>query len=94
MELVDITINVIDDMILTNPRAHTPSGWLTFGFHEDLNEATVQALDGMLNLMGELYGLDRVEAIALGSAVIDLRITQIVNGVKGVHAVLPHDAFK
>ncbi|MGV2965326.1 hypothetical protein [Paenibacillus sp. AGC30] len=44
--------------------------------------------------MGELYGIDRVEAIALGSAVIDLRITQIVNGVKGVYAVLPHDAFK
>ncbi|MCK6073887.1 acetamidase/formamidase family protein [Paenibacillus silvae] len=94
MELVDITVNVIDDMPLTNPRAYTPSGWITFGFHEDLNEATVQALDGMLNLMGELYGLQRVEAIALGSAVVDLRITQIVNGVKGVHAFLPHDAFK
>ncbi|GGH60383.1 acetamidase [Paenibacillus silvae] len=94
MELVDITVNVIDDMPLTNPRAHTPTGWITFGFHEDLNEATVQALDGMLNLMGELYGLQRVEAIALGSAVVDLRITQIVNGVKGVHAFLPHDAFK
>ncbi|WP_251034835.1 acetamidase/formamidase family protein [Paenibacillus polymyxa] len=94
MKVVDVTLSVIDDMILTNPHAHTPSGWITFGFHEDLNEATVQALDGMLNLMGELYGLDRVEAIALGSAVIDLRITQIVNGVKGVHAVLPYDVFK
>ncbi|WP_145412748.1 acetamidase/formamidase family protein [Paenibacillus xylanexedens] len=94
MELVDITVNVIDDIKLTNPRAHTPSGWITFGFDEDLNEATVQALDGMLGLMGELYGLERVEAIALGSAVVDLRITQIVNGVKGVHAFLPHDAFK
>jgi acetamidase/formamidase len=93
MEVVDITVNVIDNMKLDNPRAHTPTGWITFGFHEDLNEATVQALDGMLNLMGELYGLQRVEAIALGSAVIDLRITQIVNGVKGVHAFLPHDAF-
>lgn len=94
MDLVDITVSVVDDMKLTNPRAHTPSGWITFGFDEDLNEATVQALDGMLDLMGELYGLQRVEAIALGSAVVDLRITQIVNGVKGVHAFLPHDAFK
>lgn len=93
MELVNITVNVIDDIKLTNPRAHTPSGWITFGFDEDLNEATVQALDGMLGLMGELYGLERVEAIALGSAVVDLRITQIVNGVKGVHAFLPHDVF-
>lgn len=94
MDLVDITVSVLDDMKLTNPLAHTPTGWITFGFDEDLNEATVQALDGMLDLMGELYGLERVEAIALGSAVIDLRITQIVNGVKGVHAFLPHNAFK
>lgn len=94
MEIVDVTVQLFEDQTLTNPRANTPSGWITFGFHEDLNEATVQALDGMLDLMGELYGLNRVEAMALGSTVIDLRITQIVNGVKGVHAFLPHHAFK
>ncbi|CAH0119956.1 hypothetical protein PAE9249_02465 [Paenibacillus sp. CECT 9249] len=93
MEIVDITI-YLHHKKLSYPRANTPSGWITFGFHEDLNEATVQALDGMLNLMGELYGLNRVEAIALGSSVVDLRITQIVNGVKGVHACLPHGIFK
>lgn len=90
MEEVEITVDLLQDMHLTYPRANTPFGWLTFGFHEDLNEATVQALDGMLGLMGELYGLNRVEAMAVGSAAIDLRITQIVNGVKGVHACLPH----
>ncbi|MDR0271537.1 acetamidase/formamidase family protein [Paenibacillus sp.] len=94
MDEVEVTIQLLEDLHLANPRANTPAGWLTFGFHEDLNEATVQALDGMLDLMGELYGLDRVQAIALGSAVIDLRITQIVNGVKGVHACLPHGAMK
>lgn len=90
MEEVEVTVDLLPDMHLTYPRANTPSGWLTFGFHEDLNEATVQALDGMLGLMGELYGLNRVEAMAVGSSAIDLRITQIVNGVKGVHACLPH----
>jgi len=93
MELADITITLEENMAITQPRAFTPNGWVTFGFHEDLNEATVIALDGMLQLMGEKYGLDRVEAIAIGSSVIDLRITQIVNGVKGVHAVLPHNAL-
>ncbi|WP_438349960.1 acetamidase/formamidase family protein [Paenibacillus sp. FA6] len=91
MELVDVTIEVLEDMVISLPRANTPSGWLTFGFDEDLNKATVQALDQMLDLIGEQYGLNRVEAIALGSSIIDLRITQIVNGVKGVHACLPHD---
>lgn len=94
MEVVDITLNLIKGVDLLNPRANTPAGWITFGFHEDLNEATVQALDGMLTLMGELYGLNRVEAMALGSSVVDLRITQIVNGVKGVHACLPHGILK
>lgn len=93
MELVDLTFNLRKDLQLTSPRANTPSGWITFGFHEDLNEATALALSDMLTLMGELYGINRVEAMALGSSVIDLRITQIVNGVKGVHACLPHGAF-
>ncbi|OAB37848.1 acetamidase [Paenibacillus macquariensis subsp. defensor] len=94
MELVDLTLILREDMKLSMPRANTPAGWLTFGFAEDLNEATIQALDGMLTLMGEQYGLNRVEAMALGSSVIDLRITQIVNGVKGVHACLPHGAIR
>ncbi|TLS52219.1 acetamidase [Paenibacillus antri] len=94
MEAVEITVRVMKGAPLTNPRANTPAGWITFGFHEDLDEATVQALDGMLHLMGELYGLNRVEAMALGSSVVDLRITQIVNGVKGVHACLPHGILK
>lgn len=94
MELVDLTFHVHKNMNLSMPRAKTPSGWITFGFHEDLNEAAIQALDGMLDLLGELYGINRVEAMALGSSVIDLRITQIVNGVKGVHACLSHRGLR
>ncbi|MDR9854847.1 acetamidase/formamidase family protein [Paenibacillus sp. VCA1] len=91
MDEVEVRLQLLEDVRIKNPRANTPAGWITFGFHEDLNEATVQALDGMLDLMGDLYGLNRVQAMALGSTAIDLRITQIVNGVKGVHACLPHD---
>lgn len=94
MESVELTFKVNKDMKLDLPIANTPSGWISFGFHEDLNEATVQAMDGMLNLMGNLYDINKVEAIALGSAVVDLRITQVVNGVKGVHAVIPHGALR
>ncbi|QYK63333.1 acetamidase/formamidase family protein [Paenibacillus sp. S25] len=94
MEYLELTFAVNKEMKLELPIANTPNGWISFGFHEDLNEATVQAMDGMLNLMGDLFNLDRVEAIALGSTVVDLRITQVVNGIKGVHAVLPHGALK
>lgn len=94
MDKVDVTVTLLPDLKLDLPRADTPAGWITFGFHEDLNEATIQALDGMIDLLGEQYGLSRVEAIGLSSAVVDLRITQIVNGVKGVHALLPHGALR
>lgn len=94
MDVVDLTLTVHEDMKLSIPRAKTPTAWITMGFHEDLNEATIIALDGMLNLMKELFGYERKEALALASLVVDLRITQIVNGVRGVHAVLPHDAIR
>jgi acetamidase/formamidase len=94
MDVVDITLRVRDDMKLTMPRANTPAGWITFGFNEDLNEAAAVALDEMVMLMQQFYGIQKVEATALASVSVDLRITQVVNGVKGVHAVLPHGAIR
>jgi acetamidase/formamidase len=44
--------------------------------------------------MTERFVIDRYEAFALASLVVDLRITQIVNGVRGVHAVLPDNAIR
>jgi acetamidase/formamidase len=94
MDLVDITLTVRDDMQLKMPRAKTPVGWITFGFNEDLNQAAAQALDEMVKLITELHQMEQAEALALASVVVDLRITQVVNGVKGVHAVLPHGAIR
>jgi acetamidase/formamidase len=56
-----------------------------------LNEAAGQALDAMLNWMRSSYSLDRQTALAVASPVLDLHITQVVNGVWGVHATLPRD---
>lgn len=94
MERVTVTFTLLEEMRLSMPRAKTPAGWIACGFHEDLNEATKQALSGILDLMVELYGCSRNEAINLASLVVDLRITQLVNGVRGVHAVLPHGAVE
>ncbi|HEV2106905.1 MAG TPA: acetamidase/formamidase family protein [Thermomicrobiales bacterium] len=93
MERVDLTLRLHPELRLTTPRARTASAWITFGFDEDLDEAMAIALDAMLDLMGELHGFERADALALASVVVDLRITQVVNGVRGVHAVLADDAF-
>jgi acetamidase/formamidase len=93
MEHVSLTFT-LEDQPLALPRANAPAGWITFGFHPDLNEATVIALDEMLTLLGTLYGVERPEALALASVLVDLRVTQIANGVHGVHALLPHGALR
>jgi acetamidase/formamidase len=91
---IDITFQLLPDLHLSTPRANTPAGWLTFGFHEDLNEATMIALAAMLDLMSEQYGMARHEALGMASLLVDLRVTQIVNQVRGVHALLPHGALR
>jgi acetamidase/formamidase len=94
MDRVELTFHLHDDLPLTTPRAHTSAGWLTLAFHEDLNEAAYLAVEAMLDLMAEQFSLERTDALILASLVVDLRITQIVNGVRGVHAVLPHGAIQ
>lgn len=41
MERVDLSFEVLDDMPLSTPIAKTAAGWVTMGFHEDLDEAMV-----------------------------------------------------
>jgi acetamidase/formamidase len=93
MELVKVMFQLHRDMHLAMPRADTPAGWITFRFDQDLAVATKIALNGMLDLMEAMYQVDRTDALALASLVVDLRITQIVNGICGVHAILPHAAL-
>jgi len=67
---------------------------VTFGFGADLDEAAAIAVDGMLDVLGRDHGFERAEALAFASVVVDVRITQVVNGVVGVHAVLPDGAIR
>ena len=94
LDRLELTLTVEDRTGLKTPIAWTPEGWLTFGFDEDLDEAAVFAVEAMLDLMQRELDLERADALALASVVVDLRVTQLVNGVKGVHAVLPHDAIR
>jgi acetamidase/formamidase len=93
MEAVELTFTLHETPRLTTPRAETPAGWLTLGFHEDLDEAAAIAVAAMLDLLHERHGLDRLEALALASLLVDVRVTQLVNGVRGAHALLPHGAL-
>jgi acetamidase/formamidase len=88
-----VTLDVRDDLRLAWPIARTADAWLAFGFDEHLGVAARIAVDGMLDLMEREQGMSRDDALAFASVVVDLRVTQVVNGVLGVHAVLRDDVF-
>jgi acetamidase/formamidase len=93
MERVTVRLSAVDEPRLKMPRADTPAGWLTFGLHENIEDAIHMAIDEMLDFLVE-RGFQRKQAIAFASVVVDVRITQLVNGVVGAHAVLPHEYYR
>lgn len=76
------------------PRAETPTEYMTMGFHEDLDEAVKIATREMLDWIVEMKGIPRDEAYLLASVAMDLRVTQVVDGAKGIHAVIPKSIFR
>ena len=93
LERATLTLDV-DDRDLRSPIARTAESWIAFGFHEDLDAAAEEALETMLDLMERELGASRPESLALASVAVDLRVTQVVNQVKGVHAVLRDDSIR
>jgi acetamidase/formamidase len=75
------------------PRAETPTEYMTMGFHEDLDEAVKIATREMLDWIVEMKGISREDAYLLASVAMDLRVTQVVDGAKGIHAVIPKSIF-
>jgi acetamidase/formamidase len=94
LDRLELTLTVKEEPSLETPAAWTPEAWLTFGFDEDLDRAASIATDALLRLMERELALERRDALALASVVADLRVTQMVNGVRGVHALLAHDAIR
>lgn len=88
-----LTLDLRDDLPLAWPCARIDGAWLTFGFDRDLTAAAWKANEGMLDLLEREHGLDRPEALAIASVVVDLHVTQLVNDVLGVHALLRDDAL-
>jgi acetamidase/formamidase len=94
MALVDLTFDLVENPPIRTAHANTPSGWLTLGFDEDLQAACDQAVEAMAQFITTCYGVNHSIAIGLAGNTVDLHITQIVNQVKGVHALLPHGALR
>jgi acetamidase/formamidase len=85
--------HVRKNMKLRWPRAETPTHVITMGLHESLDEAARRAVREMIEYLTTERGLSADDAYMLTSAAADLHVTQVVDGVKGVHAMLPKAIF-
>ncbi|MFZ3354685.1 MAG: acetamidase/formamidase family protein [Xanthobacteraceae bacterium] len=81
-------LHVRDDMTLEWPMAETPTHIITMAFDPDLDDAVVIALRNMIKLICARTNLSREDAYTLCSLAADLRVTQVVNGSKGIHVML------
>ncbi|GGK17357.1 acetamidase/formamidase family protein [Salinarimonas ramus] len=83
-----------NDMRLAWPLAETPTHWITMAFDPDLDDCVVIALREMIDLVVDRVGISREDAYMLASLAADLRVTQVVNGNKGVHCMLAKDFMR
>ncbi|MBI3668018.1 MAG: acetamidase/formamidase family protein [Acidobacteria bacterium] len=88
-----LRFTVRKDMKLRWPRAETATHVITMGFHETLDEAARRATKEMIEYLVTARGLSRDDAYMLVSAAVDLHVTQVVDGSKGVHTMLPKSIF-
>jgi acetamidase/formamidase len=75
-------------MGLAMPRAVTPTHYITLGLNEDLDDAAKHALREMIAWLVALKGWTRSEAYVFCSLACDLHVTQLVDGNKGIHAMV------
>ncbi len=69
------------------PYARRGSTLISMGFDEDWATALKASANQMIGLLELQYGLSRREAYRLCSICADFRVTQAVNGIKGVHGL-------
>lgn len=74
--------------LLAQPRAETPTHFISMGLNEDLDQAMKQALREMIAFICSRTNLSREQAYAFCSLAVDFHVTQTVNGEKGVHGLL------
>jgi acetamidase/formamidase len=71
--------------LLADPFAETDTHWIPLGLHRDLHEAARRAARAALDFLDARFGMPRAVAYAYLSAAADFELTQVVDGVLGVH---------
>jgi acetamidase/formamidase len=87
-------IHVRKDLGFDYPAGETPSHLIAMGMDPDLDTAARDALRRMIERVVRATGLSRSRAFMLMSLMADVHVTQLVNGHKGIHVMMPKSALQ
>jgi len=75
------------------PVAETATHWIAVGLDKDLNTAMALAARNAIDFLSTRAQLTPLDAYALCSIAVSFRVTQVVDIVRGVHAMIPKSLF-
>jgi acetamidase/formamidase len=75
------------------PIAETPTHWIPLGMDKDLNVAMQSAARNAIKFLASRAGMTELDAYGLLSIACSFRVTQVVDIVRGVHAMIPKTLF-
>jgi acetamidase/formamidase len=82
------------DMKISWPRGETPTHWIVMGLNPNLEEAMKMAVrETILFITQRFPKLSREEAYMIASVAVDYHVTQVVDGTKGIHGMIPKAIF-
>jgi acetamidase/formamidase len=82
------------DLKLRWPRAETPTHWVVMGLNPVLDEAMKIAVRETIDFITKRFPhLTREEAYMIASVAVDYHVTQVVDGTKGIHGMIPKAIF-
>ena len=87
-------LHLRSDLRVDYPAAETPSHLIAMGMDPNLDTAAKDALRRMVDRVVQATGLSRNRAFMLMSLVADVHVTQLVNGHKGIHVMMPKTALQ
>ncbi|MDZ7884221.1 MAG: acetamidase/formamidase family protein [Mycobacterium sp.] len=73
---------------LTNPVVETATHWIPMGMATDLDEAMRVAVRHAITFLNTRLGVPRDVALSYLSAAGDFEVSQVVDGIKGVHCTI------
>lgn len=82
------------DMHIKKVRAEDATHYIIMGIDEELSTAMHKAIANTIDFLKETQGLDFVDSLSLSSIAVDYVVTEVVDGSKGIHAMIPKKIFK